>query len=55
MDHQKSPILLIFGILSLGGCGGHPLRLKLNLKDNKKKNCPRTTCTIQLISDEDER
>ena len=30
MDHQKSPISLIFGTLSLGGCGGHPVRPKLN-------------------------
>jgi hypothetical protein len=23
MDHQKSSILLIFGTISVGGCGGH--------------------------------
>ena len=23
MDHQKATILLIFGTLSVGGCGGH--------------------------------
>ena len=33
MDHQNPTILLIFGTLSLGGCGGHPMRSKLNLKD----------------------
>jgi hypothetical protein len=33
MDHQKTTILLIFGTLSLGGCGGHPMRPKLNSKD----------------------
>ena len=33
MDHQKPTILLIFGTLSLGGCWGHPMRQKLNLKD----------------------
>jgi hypothetical protein len=32
-DHQKSTILLIFGTFSVGGCGGHPMRPKLNLKD----------------------
>ena len=31
-DHQKSPILLIFGTFFIGGCGGHPLRPKINLK-----------------------
>ena len=33
MDHQKPTILLNFGTLSLGGCWGHPLRPKLNLKN----------------------
>mgnify|MGYP001241500048 CR=1 FL=1 len=33
MDHQKPTILLIFSTLSLGGCGGHPMRPELNLKD----------------------
>ena len=33
IDHQKSTILLIFSTLSLGGCGGHPMRPELNLKD----------------------
>ena len=36
IDHQKPTILLIFGTLSLGGCGGHPMRLKLNLKDKSQ-------------------
>ena len=35
IDHQKPIILLIFGTLSLGGCGGHPMRPKSNLKDLK--------------------
>ena len=33
MDHKKPTILLNFGTLSLGGCCGHPMRSKLNLKD----------------------
>ena len=33
MDHQKPTVLLIFGTFSLGGCGGHPMRPKLNSKD----------------------
>ena len=33
MDHQKPTILLSFGTFSLGGCGGHPMRPKLNLKN----------------------
>ena len=36
MDHQKSTILLIFSTLSLGGCGGHPMRPELNLKDKSQ-------------------
>ena len=32
IDHQKPTILLIFSTLSLGGCGGHPMRPELNLK-----------------------
>ena len=36
MDDQKPTVLLIFGTLSLGGCGGHPMRPKLNLKDKDK-------------------
>ena len=31
MDYQKSPISLIFGTLSLEGCGGHPMRPKFKL------------------------
>ena len=31
MDHQKPTILLIFGTLSLEGCGDH--QPKLNLRD----------------------
>ena len=33
IDHQKPTILLIFGTLSLGGFGGHPMKPKSNLKD----------------------
>ena len=33
MDHQKPTVLLIFGTFSLGGCGGHSMRPKLNLKN----------------------
>ena len=40
MDHQKPTILLIFGTLSLGGCGGHPMRPKLNLKDKSQMSTP---------------
>ena len=40
MDHQKSTILLIFSTLSLGGCGGHPMRPKLNLKDKSQMSTP---------------
>ena len=40
MDHQKSTILLIFSTLSLGGCGGHPMRPELNLKDKSQMSTP---------------
>ena len=40
MDHQKPTILLIFSTLSLGGCGGHPMRPKLNLKDKSQMSKP---------------
>ena len=40
MDHQKPTVLLIFGTLSLGGCGGHPMRPKLNLKDKAQISRP---------------
>ena len=40
IDHQKPTILLIFRTLSLGGCGGHPMRLKLNLKDKTQISTP---------------
>jgi hypothetical protein len=33
MDNKKSTFLLIFGTLSVGGCRGHSMRPKLNLKD----------------------
>jgi hypothetical protein len=33
MDFQKSTFLLIFGTLSVGGCGGHSMRPKLRLKE----------------------
>ena len=41
MDHQKSTtILLIFVTLSFGGCGSHPMRLKLNLMDKGQMSKP---------------
>ena len=40
MDHQKSPVSLIFGTLSLEGCGGHPMRPKLNSKDKGQMSKP---------------
>ena len=40
MDHQKSTILLIFGIFSLGGCRGHNMRPKLNSKDKGQMSKP---------------
>ena len=40
IDHQKPTILLIFGTPSLGGCGGHPMRPKLNLKDKVQMSKP---------------
>ena len=40
MGHQKPTDLLIFGTLSLGGCGGHPKRPKLNLKDKGQMSKP---------------
>ena len=38
--HQKPTILLIFSTLSLGGCGGHSMRPKLNLKDKIQMSTP---------------
>ena len=40
MYHQKSTILLIFSTLSPGGCGGHPMRPELNLKDKSQMSTP---------------
>ena len=40
MDHQNPTILLIFSTLSLGGCGGHPMRPKLNLKNKSQMSAP---------------
>ena len=40
MDHQKPTVLLIFDTFSLGGCGGHPMRHKLNLKDKDQMSTP---------------
>ena len=40
MDHQKPTDLWIFGTLSLGGCGGHHMRAKLNLKDKGQMSKP---------------
>ena len=46
MDHQKSTILLIFGTLSVRGCGGHPMRSILILEDKGQMStspeCPDT-------------
>ena len=40
MDDQKLTVLLIFGTFSLGGCGGHPMRPKLNLKGKGQMSKP---------------
>ena len=40
MDHQTPTTLLIFSTLSLGGCGGHPTRPRLNLKDKSQMSTP---------------
>ena len=40
MDHQKPTVLLVFGTFSIGGCGGHPMRPKLNLKDEDQMSTP---------------
>ena len=40
IDHQKPTILLIFGTLSLGGFGGHPMKPKSNLKDIDQMSKP---------------
>ena len=40
MDDQKPTVLLILGTLSLGGCGSHPMILKLNLKDKGQMSKP---------------
>ena len=37
---SKTTILLIFGTLSFGGCGGRPMRPELNLKDNSQMSEP---------------
>ena len=49
MDHQKPTILLIFGTLSLGGCGGHPMRPKLNSKVKSQMSKP-NECTDNIKS-----
>ena len=40
MDHQNPTVLLIFGTFSLWGCGGHPIRPKLNSKDKHQISTP---------------
>jgi hypothetical protein len=40
MDHQKPSNLLIFSTLSLGGCGGHPMSLELDLKAKSQMSRP---------------
>ena len=49
MDHQKPTVLLIFGTLSLEGCGGHPMRPKLKLKDKGQISKP-SKCTDNFKS-----
>ena len=58
MDHKKPTVLLSFGTLSLGGCGGHPMRPKLNLKDKSQMSTPdeytdnfksNSTCTFLSV------
>ena len=52
MEHQKSTAVFIFGTISLGGCGGHPMRPKLNLKNKGEISRPNeykiTSIQIQL-------
>ena len=40
IDHQKHSILLILGTFSLGGCRGHPMTPKLNLKKKDQMSRP---------------
>ena len=49
MDHQKPTILLIFDTLSLGGCGGHPMSPKSNLKVKIQMSRP-NECTHNIKS-----
>ena len=37
---SKTHYFIDFGTLSLGGCGGHPMRPKLNLKDKSQMSTP---------------
>ena len=48
MWNGSSKILLIFGTLSLGGCGGHPMRLRLNLKNKGQMYTPNEYTEITL-------
>ena len=46
MDHQKPTILL--STFSLGGCGGHPMQPKLNLKDKRQMSHIKLNLHISL-------
>ena len=40
LSPSKTHCLIDFGTLSLGGCGGHPMRPKLNLKNKGQMSTP---------------
>jgi hypothetical protein len=40
IDHQNYSVPLIFGTPSVGGCGGHPIRPKLNLNNKGQMSKP---------------
>ena len=40
IDHQNYSVPLFFGTLSVGGCGGHPIRPKLNLNNKGQMSKP---------------
>jgi hypothetical protein len=45
---SKTHCFIDFGTLSLGGCGGHPMRPKLNLKDKGQISKPNETTSNQI-------
>jgi hypothetical protein len=58
---SKTHYFIDFGTLSLGGCGGHPMRPKLNLKDKSQMSTPNeytdnfksnSTCTFSFCQDQ---